>query len=386
MQAQKGQKIPYTIIRRMFSTPKEITFGSTARERMQKGVNKLTDAVQQTLGPRGRNIAIEQPFNNAKITKDGVTVARSISFTDKYEEMGASLVKSVASRTEDGAGDGTTTSTVLARAIYEEGLKAVVAGINPIELKRGIDAAVDAIVKILHEQSRQISETTNIRNVATISANGDEKIGNTIGDILDRVGINGYTTIQTGKTMNDEIEVVDGMQFERGYLSPFFITDTKMNKCEYDKPLIQLVNSKISTFNELVPLLDSALQLQRPLLIVAEDIEGDALTTLIINKIRAQAKFVAVKAPSFGENRRLFLEDMAILTGATLIDPEVGITLQDATPEVFGSCTKISITKDHTAILHGDGDKKLIDDRISDIKQKLETSTSEYVYQIIVIL
>lgn len=357
---------------------KEIKFGVEGRAAMLRGVNLLADAVQVTLGPKGRNAIIAQPYGAPKITKDGVTVAKSIDFEDKFEDMGAQLIKSVASRTNDVAGDGTTTATVLARAIYSEGCKAVAAGLNPLDLRRGIDLAVKKVVATLGEISRPITSKDEITQVGTISANSDEEIGRLISDAMERVGKEGVITVQDGKTMENELEVVEGMKFERGFISPYFITDAKTQTCVLENPVILLVEKKVSSLQQLIPLLESVIKSQSSLLIVAEDVESEALATLVVNKLRAGIKVCAVKAPGFGDNRKATMQDIALLTGGTVISEETGMKLEDVQPSHLGRCKKVEIDKSNTVILDGAGAKDSIAERCELIRHSIETTKSDY--------
>ena len=357
---------------------KEIKFGVEGRAAMLKGVDLLADAVQVTLGPKGRNAIIAQPYGAPKITKDGVTVAKSIDFEDKFEDMGAQLVKSVASKTNDIAGDGTTTATVLARAIYSEGCKAVAAGMNPLDLRRGIQLAVNSVVDTLTDISRPITSKEEITQVGTISANADVEIGTLISDAMERVGKEGVITVQDGKTLENELEVVEGMKFDRGYISPYFITDAKTQTCEMENPLILLVEKKVSSLQQLVPLLESVIKSQQSLLIVAEDVESEALATLVVNKLRAGIKVCAVKAPGFGDNRKATMQDLAILTGGTVVSEEVGMKLEEVQPGHLGTAKKVKITKNDTIVLDGAGEKAAIDERCELIRTSVEATKSEY--------
>jgi len=357
---------------------KEIKFGVEGRAAMLKGVDLLADAVQVTLGPKGRNAIIAQPYGAPKITKDGVTVAKSIDFEDKFEDMGAQLVKSVASKTNDIAGDGTTTATVLARAIYSEGCKAVAAGMNPLDLRRGIQLAVNSVVDTLTDISRPITSKEEITQVGTISANADVEIGTLISDAMERVGKEGVITVQDGKTLENELEVVEGMKFDRGYISPYFITDAKTQTCEMENPLILLVEKKVSSLQQLVPLLESVIKSQQSLLIVAEDVESEALATLVVNKLRAGIKVCAVKAPGFGDNRKATMQDLAILTGGTVVSEEIGMKLEEVQPEHLGTAKKVKITKNDTIVLDGAGEKAAIDERCELIRTSVEATKSEY--------
>eukprot|EP00978_Attheya_sp_CCMP212_P019921 scaffold56562_cov53-Attheya_sp.AAC.4 len=357
---------------------KEIKFSVEGRAAMLKGVDLLADAVQVTLGPKGRNAIISQPYGPPKITKDGVTVAKSIDFEDKFEDMGAQLIKSVASKTNDIAGDGTTTATVLARAIYSEGIKAVAAGMNPLDLRRGIQLAVNSVVATLEEISRPITTKEEVSQVGTISANADVEIGNLISDAMERVGKEGVITVQDGKTLENELEVVEGMKFERGFISPYFITDAKTQTVELENPLILLVEKKASNLQQLIPLLESVVKSQSSLLIIAEDVESEALAALVVNKLRAGIKVCAVKSPGFGDNRKATMQDLAILTGATVISEELGMKLEDVQPHHLGSCKKISVTKSDTTVLGGGGEKSGIEERCELIRSSIETTKSDY--------
>jgi len=363
---------------RSFATGKEILFGNAGRARMLAGVNKLADAVQVTLGPKGRNVVIDQSYGAPKITKDGVTVARAIEFTDRFENMGAQLVRSVASKTNDVAGDGTTTATILTRAIFAEGCRAVAAGMNPMDVRRGISAAVDQVLEHLKSASRPISSKDEIAQVATISANGDVAIGALIANAMEKVGKEGVITVQEGKTLVDELEVVEGMRFDRGYISPYFITNPKTQKVEFDKPYILLVDGKVSSVQPLVPILEQVLRTSRPLAIIAEDVDGEALTLLVLNKLRGTAKVVAIKAPGFGDNRKASLQDLAVLTGGTVISEEVGLKLETATLESLGSCGKLTVSKDDSIVLDGEGDKAQIEERCNLLRDSADATTSSY--------
>ncbi|KAG4983799.1 hypothetical protein AAZX31_10G182700 [Glycine max] len=357
---------------------KDIKFGVEARALMLKGVEELADAVKVTMGPKGRNVVIEQSFGAPKVTKDGVTVAKSIEFKDKVKNIGASLVKQVANATNDVAGDGTTCATILTKAIFTEGCKSVAAGMNAMDLRRGINMAVDTVVTNLKSRARMISTSEEIAQVGTISANGEREIGELIAKAMEKVGKEGVITISDGKTLYNELEVVEGMKLDRGYISPYFITNQKNQKCELEDPLIIIHEKKISSINAIVKVLELALKRQRPLLIVAEDVESDALATLILNKLRAGIKVCAIKAPGFGENRKSGLQDLAVLTGGQLITEELGLNLEKVDLEVFGSCKKITISKDDTVILDGAGDKKAIEERSEQIRSAIENSTSDY--------
>lgn len=336
---------------------------------MLVGCDKLADAVQTTLGPKGRNVVIEQQFGGPKITKDGVTVAKSIEFSDKLENIGASLVKQVASKANDEAGDGTTTATVLARAIFREGCKSVAAGMNPMDLRRGINLAVEHVVKQLKASSKPVNTTQLISDVATISANGDRDIGDLIAKLMEKTGEHGTITVADGKTLNHEIEFVEGMRFDRGYISPYFVTNTKTQKVELENPIILIAEKKITNVQIILPFLEHAMKSNRPILLICEDVESEALATLVINKIRSGLNVCAVKAPAFGDNRKAILNDIAILTNGTVISEEVGLTFENAEISVLGQCKKVIVTKDDTVIMDGNGDQTAINERISQIKE-----------------
>jgi len=357
---------------------KEIKFGVDGRAAMLNGVNLLADAVQVTLGPKGRNAIIAQPYGSPKITKDGVTVAKSIDLECPYENMGAQLVKSVASKTNDVAGDGTTTATVLARAVYAEGCKAVAAGMNPLDLRRGIQSAVASVTANLEKISKPITSKEEVMQVGTISANADTEIGQLIADAMERVGKEGVITVQDGKTLENELEVVEGMKFDRGYISPYFITDAKTQTVELENPLILLVEKKVSSLQQLVPLLESTIKSQSSLLIVAEDVESEALATLVVNKLRAGIKVCAVKAPGFGDNRKATMQDLAILTGGTVISTDTGMKLEEVTVEHLGRCKKLTVTKNDTVVLDGGGEKAAIEERCELISHSIENTKSDY--------
>lgn len=370
------------VLKRTLASGKEIKFGVEGRAAMLKGVDMLADAVQVTLGPKGRNAIIAQPYGAPKITKDGVTVAKSIDFEDAFEDMGAQLVKSVASKTNDVAGDGTTTATVLARAIYSEGCKAVAAGMNPLDLRRGIQLAVTKVTDVLTEISRPITSKEEISQVGTISANADVEIGTLISDAMERVGKEGVITVQDGKTLENELEVVEGMKFDRGFISPYFITNPKSQVCEMENPLILLVEKKVSNLQQLVPLLEYVIKGQQSLLIVAEDVESEALATLVVNKLRAGIKVCAVKAPGFGDNRKATMQDLAILTGGSVISEDAGFKLEEVGKDgdfsALGSCKKITVTKNDSVVLDGAGDKSAIDERCELIRDGIESTKSDY--------
>ncbi|KAL3359915.1 hypothetical protein AABB24_016420 [Solanum stoloniferum] len=357
---------------------KDIRFGVEARALMLQGVEQLADAVKVTMGPKGRNVVIEQSWGAPKVTKDGVTVAKSIEFKDKIQNVGASLVKQVANATNDVAGDGTTCATVLTRAIFAEGCKSVAAGMNAMDLRRGITMAVDSVVTNLKSRARMISTSEEIAQVGTISANGERVIGDLIARAMEKVGKEGVITIQDGKTLLNELDVVEGMKLDRGYISPYFITNQKNQKCELDNPLILIHEKKISSVNAVVKALELALKRQRPLLIVAEDVDNEALATLILNKLRAGIKVCAIKAPGFGENRKAYLQDLAILTGGQVITEELGLNIENLEFEMLGTSKEATISKDDTVILDGAGEKKSIEERCELIRSTIEQSTSDY--------
>lgn len=357
---------------------KEIKYKEEARQKILKGVRTLADAVKVTLGPKGRNVILDKAFGGPHITKDGVTVAKDIELDDKFENMGAQMVKEVASKTADKAGDGTTTATVLAEAIYSEGLRNVAAGANPMDLKRGMEHALKTVVADLERQSKKIETQKEIAQVATISANNDEEIGELIAKAIERVGKNGTVSIEEGQGFETSLEVVEGMNFDRGYLSAYFMTDTASQEAVLENAYVLIVDKKISGIKEIVPLLQAVAESGRPLLIIAEDVEGEALATLVVNRIRAGLKVCAVKAPGFGDRRKAMLEDLAILTGATVISEEVGMKLDTATIEDLGQAKKISVKKDDTTIIEGAGDKDKINARAEQIKRQIGESTSDY--------
>ena len=357
---------------------KEVKFGSDARNRMMEGVNVLANAVKVTLGPKGRNVVLEKSFGAPTVTKDGVSVAKEIELKDKFENMGAQMVKEVASQTSDIAGDGTTTATVLAQAMVREGLKAVAAGMNPMDLKRGMDKAVTAAVTELKELSKPCSDNKEIAQVGTISANSDESIGQIIAEAMEKVGKEGVITVEEGKSLHNELDVVEGMQFDRGYLSPYFINNQQSQTAELEDPFILLHDKKISNIRELLPVLEAVAKAGRPLLIVAEDIEGEALATLVVNSIRGIIKVCAVKAPGFGDRRKAMLQDIAILTGGTVIAEEVGLTLEKATLNELGSAKKVQISKEETTIIDGAGADAEIKGRCEQIRAQVEETTSDY--------
>jgi chaperonin GroEL len=355
---------------------KEIKFSNDGRASILKGVDVLANAVSVTLGPKGRNVIIEQSFGGPKITKDGVTVAKSISLKDKFENLGARLVQDVAQKTNEIAGDGTTTATVLARAIYAEGVKNVAAGCNPMDLRRGAQSAVQKVVQFLEANTKTITTTAEIAQVATISANGDEHIGGLIAQAMEKVGKEGVITVKEGRTIDDEIEVTEGMRFDRGYISPYFITDVKTQKVEFEKPLILLSEKKISLLQDILPSLETAASARRPLVIIAEDVDGEALAACILNKLRGQLQVAAVKAPGFGDNRKSILGDLAILTGGSVFTDELDIKLEHATADLLGSTGSITITKEDTIVLNGAGSKDAISARCEQIRALLNDSTT----------
>ena len=358
---------------------KEIKFNIEARDLMKKGVDELANAVKVTLGPKGRNVVIEKKFGAPHITKDGVSVAKEIELADPYANIGAQMVKEVASKTGDDAGDGTTTATILAQSIINVGLKNVTAGANPMELKRGIEKAVAAVVKHLEGQKEEVGNNfEKIRQVGRISANGDETIGNLIAEAMEKVGIEGVITVEEAKGTETEVKTVGGMQFDRGYISPYFVTDSEKMICEFENPYILLYDKKISSMKELLPVLEPVAQSGRALLIIAEDVDGEALAALVVNKLRGTLKIAAVKAPGFGDRRKEMLEDIAILTGGTVISEEKGIRLDQATLDMLGSAEKVIVNKENTTIVNGTGDKKAIADRVAQIRKQMEISTSDY--------
>ncbi len=357
---------------------KEVKFSTDARDRMLRGVDILANAVKVTLGPKGRNVVIDKAFGAPRITKDGVTVAKEIELKDKFENMGAQMVREVASKTNDLAGDGTTTATVLAQAIVREGAKAVAAGMNPMDLKRGIDLAVEAVVADIAKRARKIQKNSEIAQVGTISANGDKSVGDMIAEAMEKVGNEGVITVEEAKSLDTELEVVEGMQFDRGYLSPYFVTDSDRMQAELEDPYILLHEKKLSNLQAMLPVLEAVVQNGKPLLIIAEDVEGEALATLVVNKLRGGLKVAAVKAPGFGDRRKAMLEDMAILTGGTVISEDVGIKMENVTLDMLGRAKKVSITKDETTVVDGAGKKKEIEARCSQIKAQIESTTSDY--------
>ena len=357
---------------------KDVYFSADARDRMLRGVNTLANAVKVTLGPKGRNVVIEKSFGAPRSTKDGVSVAKEIELADRFENLGAQLIREVASKTNDKAGDGTTTATVLAQAIVVEGLKSVAAGMNPMDLKRGIDTAVAKVIEEIKATSKKVSANSEIAQVGTISANGDTEVGEMIARAMDKVGNEGVITVEEAKTAETELDVVEGMQFDRGYLSPYFITNADKMEADLEEPLILLYEKKLSTLQPLLPVLEAVVQSGRPLLIIAEDIEGEALATLVVNKLRGGLRVAAVKAPGFGDRRKAMLEDIAILTGGQLISEDLGIKLENVSLDMLGKAKKVTITKDDTTIVDGSGEKDGIEGRISQIKRQIEDTTSDY--------
>ena len=357
---------------------KEVKFGSDARNKMLEGVDILANAVKVTLGPKGRNVVLEKSFGAPRITKDGVTVAKDIELKDKFQNMGAQMVREVASKANDVAGDGTTTATVLAQCIAQEGAKAVAAGMNPMDLKRGIDMSVEAVVASIVKRSNKISTSDEVAQVGTISANGEEEIGKMIAEAMERVGNEGVITVEEAKSLDTELDVVEGMQFDRGYLSPYFVTDAEKMRAVLEEPYILLHEKKLSNLQDMLPILEKVVQSGRPLLIIAEDIEGEALATLVVNRLRGGLKVAAVKAPGFGDRRKAMLEDIAILTNGTVVSEEVGISLDGLTLEMLGSAKRVEITKDETTIVDGVGEKTEIEARCTQIRAQAEESTSDY--------
>jgi chaperonin GroEL len=357
---------------------KEVKFGSDARTRMLEGVDTLANAVKVTLGPKGRNVVLEKSFGAPRITKDGVTVAKDIELKDKFQNMGAQMVREVASKANDVAGDGTTTATVLAQSIAQEGARAVAAGMNPMDLKRGIDMSVEAVVESLEARSKKISTSDEVAQVGTISANGEEEIGKMIAEAMERVGNEGVITVEEAKSLDTELDVVEGMQFDRGYLSPYFVTDADKMRATLEDPYILLHEKKLSNLQDMLPILEKVVQSGRPLLIIAEDIEGEALATLVVNRLRGGLKVAAVKAPGFGDRRKAMLEDLAILTKGTVISEEVGISLDGMTLEMLGSAKRVEITKDETTIVDGIGEKSEIEARCNQIRAQAEETSSDY--------
>ncbi len=357
---------------------KDVKFSADARERMMKGVDVLANAVKVTLGPKGRNVVIEKSFGAPRTTKDGVTVAKEIELEDKFQNMGAQMLREVASKANDVAGDGTTTATVLAQAIVREGMKRVAAGMNPMDLRRGVEKAVVEVVKSIKTSAKPVDTSEQIAQVGTISANGEREIGDMIAKAMEKVGNEGVITVEEAKSLETELEVVEGMQFDRGYLSPYFVTNADKMLVEMEEPLILLHEKKLSSLQPMLPILESAVQSNRPLLIIAEDVEGEALATLVVNKLRGGLKIAAVKAPGFGDRRKAMLEDIAILTGGTVVSEDLGIKLENVSIDMLGSAKRVSITKDDTTIVDGVGEKSDIEDRVGQIKRQIEETTSEY--------
>ena len=357
---------------------KEVKFNNDARNRMLKGINTLSDSVRVTLGPKGRNVVLDKSFGAPRITKDGVAVAKEIELEDKFENMGAQMVKEVASRTNDEAGDGTTTATVLAQSIVSEGLKAVAAGMNPMDLKRGVDLAVGKVVDYIKSSAKEVKNSAEVAQVGTISANGEKEIGDQISDAMQKVGNEGVITVEENKGLETETDVVEGMQFDRGYLSPYFVTNADKMTAELEEAYILLHEKKLSSLQPMVPLLESVIQSGKPLLIIAEDIEGEALATLVVNKLRGGLKIAGVKAPGFGDRRKAMLQDIAILTGGQVISEDLGMKLENVGIDMLGTAKKIAITKDDTTIVDGAGEKAEIEGRVSQIRQQIEETTSDY--------
>jgi chaperonin GroEL len=357
---------------------KDVKFGRDARERIMKGVDILADAVKVTLGPKGRNVVLDKSYGAPRITKDGVTVAKEIELKDKFENMGAQMVREVASKTNDIAGDGTTTATVLAQAIVREGMKSVAAGMNPMDLKRGIDLAVTKVVEDIQKRSKNVKSSDEVAQVGVISANGDREVGEKIAEAMDRVGKEGVITVEEAKGLEFELDVVEGMQFDRGYLSPYFVTNPEKMNVELDNPYILIHEKKLTSLQDMLPILEAVVQSGRPLLIIAEDIEGEALATLVVNKLRGGLKVAAVKAPGFGDRRKAMLEDIAILTKGEMISEDLGIKLDSVTLGMLGEAKRVTIDKDNTVIVDGAGQKKAIAGRVEAIRQQIETTTSDY--------
>ncbi|APE42683.1 chaperonin GroL [Sulfitobacter alexandrii] len=357
---------------------KDVKFDTDARNKMLKGVNILADAVKVTLGPKGRNVVLDKSFGAPRITKDGVSVAKEIELEDKFENMGAQMVKEVASRTNDEAGDGTTTATVLAQAIVKEGMKSVAAGMNPMDLKRGIDMATAKVVEAIKAAARDVSDSDEVAQVGTISANGEKEIGRQIADAMQKVGNEGVITVEENKGLETETDVVEGMQFDRGYLSPYFVTNSDKMTVELEDAVILLHEKKLSSLQPMVPLLEQVIQSQKPLLIISEDVEGEALATLVVNKLRGGLKIAAVKAPGFGDRRKAMLQDLAILTGGQVISEDLGMKLESVTMDMLGSAKKVTITKDETTVVDGAGEKAEIEARVAQIRNQIEETTSDY--------
>ena len=357
---------------------KEVKFGTDARARLLAGVDVLADAVKVTLGPKGRNVVLDKSFGAPRISKDGVTVAKEIELSDKFENMGAQMVREVASKANDIAGDGTTTATVLAQAIVREGSKAVAAGMNPLDLKRGIDLAIEAVVADISKRAKKISTTDEVAQVGTISANGEAEIGAMIAKAMEKVGNEGVITVEEAKSLHTELDVVEGMQFDRGYLSPYFVTNADKMTCELENPYILLHEKKLSNLQAMLPVLEQVVQSSRPLLIIAEDVEGEALATLVVNKLRGGLKVAAVKAPGFGDRRKAMLEDIAILTGGTVVSEDIGIQLENVSLDMLGTAKRVQITKDETTVVDGAGEKADIEARCSQIRAQVEETSSDY--------
>jgi chaperonin GroEL len=357
---------------------KEVRFHGDARERMLRGVDILANAVKVTLGPKGRNVVLDKSFGAPRITKDGVTVAKEIELADKFENMGAQMIREVASKTSDQAGDGTTTATVLAQAIVREGVKAVAAGLNPMDLKRGIDTAVEAVVEDIKKRSKKVSTNDEIAQVGTVSANGDQEVGRMLAKAMQKVGNEGVITVEEAKSLETELDVVEGMQFDRGYISPYFITNAEKMVCELEDPYILIHEKKLSTLQSLLPLLEAVVQSGKPLLIIAEEVEGEALATLVVNKLRGGLKVAAVKAPGFGDRRKAMLEDIAILTGGQLISEDLGIKLENVTLDMLGRAKRVRVEKENTTIIDGAGKKADIQGRVAQIRAQIEETTSDY--------
>ncbi len=359
-------------------TAKEVKFNADARERMLRGVDIIANAVKVTLGPKGRNVVINKSFGAPRITKDGVSVAKEIELEDKFENMGAQMIREVASKQNDVSGDGTTTATVLAQSIVREGVKAVAAGMNPMDLKRGIDQAVAAVVDDIKERAESVKGNDEVAQIGTISANGDEEIGKMIAEAMDKVGNEGVITVEEAKSLATELDVVEGMQFDRGYLSPYFVTNSEKMSCELENPYILFHEAKLSNLQPMLPVLEAVVQSGRPLLIIAEDVEGEALATLVVNKLRGGLKVAAVKAPGFGDRRKAMMEDMAILTGGQVVSEELGIKLENVTLDMMGTAKKVTITKDNTTVVDGAGTKDAIEARCNQIKAQIEETSSDY--------
>src|SRR5690349_21157639 len=357
---------------------KDVKFSGEARERMLRGVETLANAVKVTLGPKGRNVVLDKSFGAPRITKDGVTVAKEIELEDKFENMGAQMVREVASKTNDRAGDGTTTATVLAAAIVREGAKAVAAGMNPMDLKRGIDVAVSAVVKDLEKRAKKVGSSAEVAQVGTISANGDQQIGKMIAQAMQKVGNEGVITVEEAKALDTDVEIVEGMQFDRGYISPYFVTNAEKMLAELEDAYILLHEKKLSGLQSMLPVLEAVVQSGKPLIIIAEDVEGEAIATLVVNKLRGGLKVAAVKAPGFGDRRKAMLEDIAILTGGQLISEDLGIKLENVTLDMLGKARRVRVEKENTTVIDGAGKKKDIESRIAQIKAQIEETTSDY--------